>query len=193
MNEQERRTEILRAEEAIRQLGAEVSFAAEARAQAEHARAALTEVRAELGELRVSLDRAAGQISGVVNTAQETVSAAATAALAAATGRLNEAAAQVPGALRKLEATAAQIASAPNQVADAVKVELSATIAKLIDVSTSVKTLSQQLVEIKQALSMDLDVKLRNAASSARWATIMATVAAIAAAGLLVLRLIGAP
>lgn len=191
MNEQERRTEILKAEEAIRQLSVEMGLAADARAQAEEARAALAAVLAELAGLRASLDHAASQVSGVVRTAQDSVSAAATSALSSATERLNGAVAQVPEAVRTLESTATLVAATPGHVAEAVKLELSATIARLIDVSTSVKSLSQQLVEIKQTMSMDLDVKLRNAVSSAKWAAIMATVAALAAAAAVLLRLFG--
>ena len=191
MNEQERRTEILKAEEAIRQLSVEMGLAADARAQAEETRAALATVLAELSELRASLDHAASQVSGVISTAQDSVSAAATSALSSATDRLNDAVAQVPEAVRTLESTATLVAATPGHVAEAVKLELSATIAKLIDVSTSVKSLSQQLVEIKQTLSMDLDVKLRNTISSAKWAAIMATIAAVAAVAAALLHLLG--
>lgn len=189
MNEQERRAEILKAEEAIRQLGIGLAVAHDTQAQAEAARTALLEVRAELGELRRSLDLAAGQVSSVVSTAQESVSVAATTALSAASARFNEAISQVPVALSQVERAAAELASSPERVAEAVKIELSATIAKLIDVSTAIKTVSQQLLEIKQALSMDLDVKLRAIAGSARWATVMATVAAAAAVAALLMHL----
>jgi hypothetical protein len=88
---------------------------------------------------------------------------------------------QLPGSIRKLEATATLIAAMPNQASDAVKLELSTIVTKLADVNTGVKALSHQLVEIKQAMSMDLDTKLRDVINSTKWATIMATVAAVAA------------
>jgi len=188
MNEQERRAEILRAEEAIRQLSAELAVATEARSQTEQARSALAAVTAELAGVRQSLDHAASQVSGVVGSAHESASAAATEALAAASERLNDSMGQVPGTVRKLEAAAALIAAMPAQVAEAVKLELSVTIAKLIDVSTAMKALSQQLVEIKQALSLDLDGKLREVVSSTRWAAFIASIAALAAIAAIILR-----
>jgi hypothetical protein len=181
VNDQERRAEILKAEEAIRQLSAGISLAAEARAQADRAEAALTTVKAELTEVRRSLDDAASRMSGAVSTAHASVSEVATTALTAATMRLDEAMGQLPGAISRVEAAATLIAAMPNQTAEAVKLELSATIARLIEVSTSLKALSQQLVEIRQALSMDLDVRLREVASTARWTAFLAAVAALAA------------
>lgn len=188
MNEQERRAEILKAEEVIRQLGAEMSLAAEARTQAAQAQAALMAVNAELTELRQSLDRAAAQMSSAVQGAHESVASTAATTLTVASTRFTEAIDQVPGAVRRLETTAALVAAMPNQVAEVVKLELSATIAKLIEVSAGVKALSQQLVEIKQALSMDLDAKLREVVSSTKRAAFMATVAALAAIAAVILR-----
>jgi chromosome segregation ATPase len=188
MNEQERRAEILKAEEAIRQLGAGISLAAEARSQAADAQAALLAVRAELTDLRQSLDHAARQMSGAVSSAHESVSGVATTALAAATERFGEAMDQLPGAIRKLESTATLIAAIPNQASDAIRLELSSNAARLTDVSTGVKALSQQLVEIKQALSMDLDVKLREVVALTKWAIVMAAIAAFAAIAAVVAR-----
>ncbi len=181
MNEQERRAEILKAEETIRQLGTEMSLAAEARMQSAQAQAALSAVTSELAALRRSLDQAAVEMSSAVKGAHDSVSGAAAGALSAAGDRITEALGQVPGAIRKLETTATLVAAMPNQVAEAVKLELSATVAKLTEVSAGVKALSQQLVEIKQSLSMDLDVKLRDVVGSTKWASFMATVAALAA------------
>jgi hypothetical protein len=120
-------------------------------------------------------------MSGAVTGAHESVSGTAAAALTAASGRFTEAINQVPGAIRKLESTATLVAAMPNQVAEAVKLELAATVAKQTEIGASVKALSQQLVEIKQALSMDLDAKMRDVAGSTKWAAFMATVAALAA------------
>ena len=79
-------------------------------------------------------------------------------------------------------------AQSGRQVAEAVKLEQSTTVAKLTEVSAGVRALSQQLVEIKQAISMDLDVKLRDVVGSTKWAIIMATVAALAAFAAVVVR-----
>jgi hypothetical protein len=125
-----------------------------------------------------------------VRAAHESASAVATTALAAASERFNDAMGQVPGTVQKLEAAATLIAAMPTQVAEAVKLELSATIAKLIDVSAAVKSLSQQLVEIKQALSMDLDAKLREVVSATRWAAFIASIAALAAIAAIILRFV---
>jgi hypothetical protein len=181
MNEQERRAEILKAEEAIRQLSAEISIASEARAQAGRAEAALTAVKEELADVRRSLDDAGSRMSSAVSVARASVSEAATTALTDATARLDEAMEQLPGAVRRLESTATLIAAMPNQTAEAVKLELSATIARLVEISSSTKALGQQLVEIRQALSTDFELKLRDVAGTVKWTAFFAAVAALAA------------
>jgi ABC-type transporter Mla subunit MlaD len=188
MNDQERRAEILKAEEAIQQLGAGMSMAAEAREQAARAAAALTAVREELAELRQALDSAAGQMSDAVSSAHASVSGTATAALTSAAERFDEAMKQLPGVVGKLETTATLIAAMPNQAADVIKLELGPAVAKLVEVGSSQKALSLQLAEIRQALSMDLDVKLREVIASTKWASFMAAVAALAAIVAIIVR-----
>jgi DNA repair exonuclease SbcCD ATPase subunit len=181
MNDQERRTEILKAEEAIRQLSAELSLASEARTQASRAEAALTAVKGELADVRRTLDDAASRMSGAVSAAHASVSEAATTTLADATARLDEAMEQLPGAVSRLESATTLIAEMPDQTAEAVKLELSTTTARLIEVSSSMKALAQLLADIRQTLSTDLEVKLREIAGMAKSAVFFAAVAALAA------------
>jgi predicted translin family RNA/ssDNA-binding protein len=94
MNEEERRQEILKAEEAIRRLASEMAHASESAAQAEEARQGLEEASTAVNEAKEAVHKAARVVAAY--------SAKSHAALTTATDILQEAVQAVEGSTQRI-------------------------------------------------------------------------------------------
>jgi len=117
MTEEQRRQEILKAEEAIRGLALEMANASATAAQAEAARRELDEANAAVRESIKMLDRCQEAIRTVADEATEVLSEA--------NARLNETAGSLTSSLNRTEATAEAIMVTQKKTLEVVERQLS--------------------------------------------------------------------
>lgn len=139
MSEQERRQEILKAEEVIRQLAAELGRTKEAAGLAEKAREALTQASPHLQQARTSLDEATAQLRATRDRCIAEVVATcdkAREAIGAAEAAVGRTAQAFEAAAARLEYAARDLQDSPRRLAEALKetqVKLSEEVAALFD------------------------------------------------------------
>ncbi len=121
MNEQERRQEILQAEEVIRQLAREMARVSESATQAEEARRKLDEASAAMNQAKRALDEATKVVEASGNQSQAAVTAAskeAVKALAEASEQLDRLDNHIMTAIDRLQAAAQAVEGSPEKLSE---------------------------------------------------------------------------
>jgi chromosome segregation ATPase len=121
MNEQERRQEILKAEEVIRQLAVELGRTKDAASLAEKARDALVQASTHLERARVSLDEATASVGATRDRCIAEVSTAcdkAKEAIRSAEAAVGRTAQAFDAAALRLESVARELQDSPRKLAE---------------------------------------------------------------------------